>query len=81
MYLRASREEPHFPHERDSGFHIIDDDESVRAALDDLLYSVGLTPVPHASVSEFLAAKKPDVPGCLVLDVRMPGIRQLRTSP
>ena len=61
--------------------HIIDDDESVRAALDGLLCSVGLTPVPHASVSEFLAAEKPDVPGCLVLDVRMPGIRQLRTSP
>jgi FixJ family two-component response regulator len=33
------------------------------------------------SISEFLAAEKPDVPGCLVLDVRMPGIRQLRTSP
>jgi FixJ family two-component response regulator len=57
--------------------HIIDDDESVRAALDGLLCSVGLTPAPHASVSEFLAAKKPDVPGCLVLDVRMPGISGL----
>ena len=44
--------------------HIIDDDESVRAALDGLLRSVGLTPAPHASTSEFLAAKKPDVPGC-----------------
>src|SRR3984893_15969338 len=54
--------------------HIIDDDESVRAALEGLLRSVGLTPAPHASTSEFLAAKKPDVPGCLVLDVRMPGI-------
>ena len=57
--------------------HIIDDDESVRAALNGLLCSVGLIPVPHASVSEFLAAKKPDVPGCLVLDVRMPGISGL----
>ena len=57
--------------------HIIDDDESVRAALGGLLCSVGLTPVPHASVSEFLAAKKPDAPGCLVLDVRMPGISGL----
>jgi FixJ family two-component response regulator len=57
--------------------HIIDDDESVRAALDGFLCSVGLTPAPHASVSEFLAAKKPDVPGCLVLDVRMPGISGL----
>jgi FixJ family two-component response regulator len=54
--------------------HIIDDDESVRAALEGLLRSVGLTPAPHASTSEFLAAKKPDVPGCLVLDVRLPEI-------
>jgi FixJ family two-component response regulator len=53
--------------------HIIDDDESVREALDGLLRTVGLTPASHASVSEFLAAKKPDVPSCLVLDVRMPG--------
>jgi FixJ family two-component response regulator len=57
--------------------HIVDDDESVRAALDGLLRTVGLAPAPHASVSEFLAAKKPDVPGCLVLDVRMPGISGL----
>jgi FixJ family two-component response regulator len=46
-------------------------------ALGGLLSSVGLTPAPHASVIEFLAAKKPDVPGCLVLDVRMPGISGL----
>jgi FixJ family two-component response regulator len=52
--------------------HIIDDDESMRASLDSLLRTVGLAPATHASVSEFLAAKKPDVPGCLVLDVRMP---------
>jgi FixJ family two-component response regulator len=57
--------------------HIIDDDESMRAALDGLLRSVGLAPAAHASVSEFLAAKRPDVPGCLVLDVRMPGISGL----
>ena len=57
--------------------HVVDDDESVRAALHRLLRSVGLRPAPHASVSEFLAAKKPDVPGCLVLDVRMPGISGL----
>jgi FixJ family two-component response regulator len=57
--------------------HIIDDDESMRAALDGLLRSVGLAPAAHASASEFLAAKRPDVPGCLVLDVRMPEISGL----
>ena len=57
--------------------HIIDDDESMRAALDGLLRSVGLAPAAHASASEFLAVKRPDVPGCLVLDVRMPEISGL----
>jgi FixJ family two-component response regulator len=57
--------------------HIVDDDESLRSALDRLLRTVGLAPAPHASAGEFLAAKKPDVPGCLVLDVRMPGISGL----
>jgi FixJ family two-component response regulator len=57
--------------------HIIDDDESMRAVLDSLLRSVGLNSRMHASVSNFLAAAKPDAPGCLVLDVRMPGISGL----
>jgi FixJ family two-component response regulator len=54
--------------------HIVDDDESMREALHSLLRSVGLTARLHASVEMFLAAKRPDAPGCLVLDVRMPGI-------
>jgi FixJ family two-component response regulator len=57
--------------------HIIDDDESMRAVLDSLLRSVGLEARAHASVDEFLRAKKPDAPGCLVLDVRMPRISGL----
>jgi FixJ family two-component response regulator len=71
---RIARKAPVFRMNEPAVIHIIDGDESVRAALGGLLCSVGLTPAPHASVSEFLAAKKPDVPGCLVLDVRMPGI-------
>ncbi|MEJ1968257.1 MAG: response regulator transcription factor [Rhizomicrobium sp.] len=54
--------------------HVIDDDESMRAALDSLLRSVGLATRAHASVRDFLASRRPDAPGCLVLDVRMPGI-------
>jgi len=53
--------------------HIVDDDASVRAALEDLLASVGLAARTFASVAEFLAEPLPDAPGCLVLDVRMPG--------
>jgi FixJ family two-component response regulator len=57
--------------------HIIDDDESMRAVLDSLLRSVGIDARPHESVDEFLTAKKPDAPGCLVLDVRMPRVSGL----
>lgn len=53
--------------------HVIDDDRSVRAALEDLLASVGLRVCVFGSVSDFLAAPREDAPGCLILDVRMPG--------
>ncbi len=53
--------------------HIIDDDESMRAALDSLLRSVGLKTRPYDSVDSFLSAKRSDVSGCLVLDIRLPG--------
>jgi FixJ family two-component response regulator len=57
--------------------YIIDDDESMRAALDSLLRSVGLGTRAYSSIGEFLAAQRPDAPGCLILDVRMPGISGL----
>lgn len=57
--------------------HIIDDDESLRMALDSLFRSIGLACQHHASVSDFLASSHPDVSGCLVLDVRMPGMSGL----
>ncbi len=52
--------------------YVIDDDDSVRAALEDLLASVGLVVRAFASTRSFLASPIEDVPGCLVLDVRMP---------
>jgi RNA polymerase sigma factor (sigma-70 family) len=52
---------------------IIDDDASVRDALEDLLRSVGLGVASFASTQEFLQSKRSDVPGCIVLDVRLPG--------
>jgi FixJ family two-component response regulator len=52
---------------------IIDDDASVRDAVEDLLRSVGLEVESFASTQEFLHSKRPDVPGCIVLDVRLPG--------
>jgi FixJ family two-component response regulator len=52
---------------------IVDDDEEVRTALQELLLSVGLDAVCFASPRELLESELPDRPGCLVLDVRMPG--------
>jgi FixJ family two-component response regulator len=56
---------------------VIDDDELVRGAISDLLRSVGLQAKLFASVPDFLKWKLPDVPSCLVLDVRLPGLSGL----
>jgi FixJ family two-component response regulator len=56
---------------------VIDKDPSMRAALEDLVGSVDLTLRLFASPQEFLASKRPDAPGCLVLDVRLPGMSGL----
>jgi FixJ family two-component response regulator len=56
---------------------VVDDDQAVRDSLGLLLKSAGLAAVVHASAEEFLAAYDADQPGCLVLDVRMPGINGL----
>lgn len=56
---------------------VVDDDEGVRNSLRFLLKSVGLATDARASASEFLDTYKPNQPGCLVLDVRMPGMSGL----
>jgi FixJ family two-component response regulator len=52
---------------------VVDDDPSVRAALEDLLGSIGLNVQSFRTVQEFLDTKRPDAAGCIVLDVRLPG--------
>src|ERR1700684_1768472 len=56
---------------------VIDDDSSMRLALEDLVRSVGLDVRAFAAPQEFLQSKPPDAPGCLVLDVRLPGMSGL----
>lgn len=56
---------------------VIDDDASMRDAISRLLNAVGLTVQTFASAREFLAGRLPDVPGCAVLDVRLPGLSGL----
>jgi FixJ family two-component response regulator len=57
--------------------HIVDDDTSLRTALQALFRSVGMTARAYDSVRAFLAAERVDAPGCLLLDVRMPGTNGL----
>ncbi len=52
---------------------VVDDDPSMRHALQDLVASVGLEPRAFATPQEFLQARRADAPSCLVLDVRLPG--------
>lgn len=52
---------------------VVDDDEAVREALLELIFSAGLQAVGFASTRELLDADVLDSPGCLILDVRMPG--------
>ena len=53
--------------------YVVDDDHSVRAALEDLLASMGMQVRAFDSVAAFLQHPRADAPACLVLDVRMPG--------
>jgi FixJ family two-component response regulator len=56
---------------------VVDDDPSLRESLKDLLQSVALRVEAFASAQEFLRSKRPDVPSCLVLDVRLKGLSGL----
>jgi RNA polymerase sigma factor (sigma-70 family) len=56
---------------------IVDDDRSMCEALERLLGTVGLKAHTFGSAYEFMSTKRPDVPSCLVLDVRLPGLSGL----
>lgn len=63
--------------DRPATVFIVDDDNGVRGSVRLLLKSVGLLTTPYASAGEFLAAYTPAQPGCLILDIRMPGMSGL----
>ena len=60
-----------------SAVFVIDDDPSVRAAIQGMLKSVGLRSEIFATPQEFLRRKESDGPSCLILDVRLPGVNGL----
>src|SRR5258708_18956322 len=61
------------PAEEQPVVFVIDDDGMVRDAVKDLLRSVGLRVESFGSAQDFLQNKRSDAPGCIVLDVRLPG--------
>lgn len=56
---------------------VVDDDDGIRDGVRDVLRSVGIASLGFASTSELLAEALPDRPGCLILDVRLPGLSGL----
>ena len=58
----------------DSLVMVVDDDDSFRSSTERLLRSTGLQVQGFSSATSFLKAERPDVPACVVLDVRMPGL-------
>jgi FixJ family two-component response regulator len=57
--------------------HVVDDDPSMREALQDLFLSIGLETRTYATARDFLPAAVSDAPGCLVIDIRLPDINGL----
>jgi len=57
--------------------YVVDDDASVRDAVKRLIGTVGLRVETFGSTGEFLSAQRPEAPGCLVLDVRLPDVSGL----
>ncbi len=63
--------------EQDPVVFVIDDDRMIRDGLRSLIRSVGLRVETYTCAEDFLTATLPNAPGCLVLDVRMPGLSGL----
>ena len=57
--------------------HVVDDDASLRGALESLFDSVGLGTPSYATARDFLAASLPDEPGCIIIDIRLPDMNGL----
>jgi len=78
MKNRSDRNTQETTSTKTPGVSIVDDDESVREAINSLLRSVGLQAQVFASAEEFLNSGYQHHAGCLILDVRMPGMNGLQ---
>jgi FixJ family two-component response regulator len=61
--------------------HVVDDDESMRGALEGLFESVGLDTQDYAAARDFLSTELADRPGCIVIDIRLPDMNGLIFRP
>lgn len=61
------------PSDRDAKILVVDDDPAMRSALEGLFRSVGLSAATFPSIQDFLQSCSVDTPGCLIVDVRLPG--------
>src|SRR6266446_9777672 len=61
----------------ETSVYVVDDDASVREAVESLIRSAGFSVRTFASAHEFLATPRAEVPSCLVLDVHLPGLNGL----
>lgn len=75
--MQALLDTPHVPSTPAPTVFVVDDDAEVRTSLNQLLRSARLNAKTYSSAFEFLEDYKPSVPGCLVLDIRMPGMSGL----
>jgi FixJ family two-component response regulator len=61
----------------DAVVFVVDDDSSIREAIESLVKLAGLRVVSFGTAQEFLRSERPDMPGCVVLDVELPGLSGL----
>ncbi|MBR1205056.1 MULTISPECIES: response regulator transcription factor [unclassified Bradyrhizobium] len=77
MVIGRAASPPALANAEDPTVFVVDDDVSVRDALSNLFRSVGLRTAAFGSAHEFLQHKLPDVPSCLILDIRLPRLSGL----
>jgi FixJ family two-component response regulator len=65
------------PSDEKSIVHVVDDDPSMREALQGLFLSIGLETRTYATAQDFLDTPVPDSPGCLIIDIRLPDMNGL----
>lgn len=77
MVIGRAASPPALTNAEDPIVFVVDDDLSVRDSLSNLFRSVGLRTAAFGSAHEFLQHKLPDVPSCLILDIRLPRLSGL----